>query len=146
MAESFTNLTALLNALAKAMNLVNPQLENHHQQTAYLTYMLTRAAGMEAHSQEQAVCAALLHDVGSIVSEEPESIAEIEAQSVRISRMGAQILSGIPDLEPIAEIIRYCQLPWSMVPTFCPVADAARDQAAHQAGRRYFDSIQSSAG
>jgi hypothetical protein len=35
MAVKFTTVRSLLNALAKAMNLINPVMENHHQETAY---------------------------------------------------------------------------------------------------------------
>ena len=31
----FTTVRSLLSALAKAMNLINPDMENHHQETAY---------------------------------------------------------------------------------------------------------------
>lgn len=130
MTGSFTTLNALLEALARAMNLVNPQLENHHQQTAYLAFLLARAAGMDELSQERALCAALLHDVGSIISEEQESLKEIELQSIQVTQMGAQILFGIPELEAVAEIIHYCQLPWNQYPASCSMGDAECVQLA----------------
>lgn len=33
----FTTVRSLLSALAKAMNLINPDMENHHQETAYVS-------------------------------------------------------------------------------------------------------------
>ena len=44
--ENFINTRDLLGALAEAMNFINPDIENHHQQTAYLAYMLARHLGL----------------------------------------------------------------------------------------------------
>ena len=55
--ENFTNTCDLLGALAEAMNFINPDIENHHQQTAYLAYMLARHLGLCSKSIEQTVYA-----------------------------------------------------------------------------------------
>lgn len=39
---SFTNMRSLMTALARAMNLVNPDVEHHHEQTAYLALFIAR--------------------------------------------------------------------------------------------------------
>ncbi len=36
--EKLTNIRSLLEALSRAMNLINPEAENHHQQAAYFAY------------------------------------------------------------------------------------------------------------
>ncbi len=35
-----TNMRSLLIALAKAMNLINPNMQHHHEQTAYIAYQI----------------------------------------------------------------------------------------------------------
>ena len=45
--KKFTTTRSLLNALAKAMNLINPRIEDHHQQTAYLAYQIGVEMGIE---------------------------------------------------------------------------------------------------
>ena len=37
MPGSFTNMRSMLGAVARAMNLINPDMEHHHEQTAYLS-------------------------------------------------------------------------------------------------------------
>ena len=45
--KKFTTIRSLLNALAKAMNLIDPTIEDHHQQTAYLAYQIGAERGIE---------------------------------------------------------------------------------------------------
>ena len=37
--EKLTNIRSLLEALSRAMNLINPEVENHHQQAAYFAFL-----------------------------------------------------------------------------------------------------------
>ena len=62
--ENFINTRDLLGALAEAMNFINPDIENHYQQTAYLAYMLARHLGLCSKSIEQTVYAGLLPRCG----------------------------------------------------------------------------------
>ena len=111
--KGFTNARSLLGGLAEAMNLINHEVEAHHQQTAYLTYMIASSAGFDRRGLELAVYASLLHDVGAVMYEQQESVAEIEREALEVSRTGASMLRGIPVLEDAAEIIERCQLSWS---------------------------------
>ena len=43
----FTTVRSLLSALANAMNLINPDMENHHQETAYTRLILMDIEGFE---------------------------------------------------------------------------------------------------
>ncbi len=113
--EKFTDVRSLLKAFAAAMNLINPEVEGHHQQTAYLAYMIVREMGISEQGVETAVYAALLHDIGSVVSETQQSVMEIEADARNISLIGAEILSDIPGLKTVSEVIRRCQLSWSEI-------------------------------
>ena len=113
--EKFTDVRSLLRAFALAMNLINPEVEDHHQQTAYLAYMLVREMGISENGVETAVYAALLHDIGSVVTENRQSVMEIEADARNISVIGAEILSDIPGLKTVSEVIRRCQLSWTEI-------------------------------
>ena len=107
--ENFTNIRSLLGALAEAMNLVNPSVSHHHEQTAYLTYIIARELTLPQEQIYLAVYAALLHDVGSVVSEQQKSVAEIERDGKTVSMIGAQLLYGLPGFERIADVVAYCQ-------------------------------------
>ena len=65
--EKLTNIRSLLEALSRAMNLINPEVENHHQQAAYFAYFIGREMGLDTEELHLAIYAALLHDVGSVV-------------------------------------------------------------------------------
>ena len=107
--ENFTNIRSLLGALAEAMNLVNPSVSHHHEQTAYLTYILARELTLPMEQVHLALYAALLHDVGSVVNEQQKSVLELEKDGKTVSMIGAQLLYGLPGFERIADVVAYCQ-------------------------------------
>ena len=111
--EHFTNIRSLLMALAEAMNLVNPSVSHHHEQTAYLTYMLARELSLPSEQVYLSVYAALLHDVGSVVSEQQQSVREIEKNAKAVSLIGANLLYDLPGFERIADVVTYCQHSYS---------------------------------
>jgi len=109
---NFTNMRSLMTGLAKAMNLVNPEVERHHEQTAYLSLFLAREMGLPEEDVVLAMYAALLHDIGTLVVEEPQSVAEVEANALEVSQAGARMLVDLPGFTDIARIIGYCQCSW----------------------------------
>ena len=113
--EKLTNIRSLLEALSRAMNLINPEVENHHQQTAYFAYFIGREMGLDTEELHLAIYAALLHDVGSVVMNHTASVLEIEAEAARLAGIGASMLSDLPAFHAIAEVIRYCQLDYTSV-------------------------------
>lgn len=55
--NNFTNTRDLLSALADSMNLIDPDIEDHHRQTAYLLSMMARHLGLSEKSVELTVYA-----------------------------------------------------------------------------------------
>ena len=110
---SFTNIRSLLGALAKALNLINPALENHHERTAYFSYFIGRELGFEVEELHTVVYAALLHDLGSIILEERASLEEIESNAREYARIGADMIRDLPEFGEIADIIEHCQTDWT---------------------------------
>lgn len=113
--NSFTSIRSLLGALAKALNLINPYVEHHHEQTAYFSYFLARRMGLDDEAVHTVVYAALLHDVGTIVHEEPKTLRELEGRAREYAYIGAEMLRDLPNFGPISDVIRYCQTPWSIL-------------------------------
>ena len=109
----FTNIRSLLGALAKALNLINPEMEKHHEQTAYFSYFIGREMGLDEETLHTTIYSALLHDVGSIIMEEKVlSVYEIESNAAEYAQIGADMLMDLEDFEEISEVIRYCQSKW----------------------------------
>lgn len=113
--KKLTTIRSLLDALARAMNLINSEVENHHQQTAYFAYFIGREMGFDTEDLHLAIYAALLHDVGSIVMNRVASVAEIEADAEQIANIGAGMLEDLPAFGEISKVIRYCQLDYRSV-------------------------------
>ena len=109
---NFTNMRSLMTGLARAMNLVNPEMERHHEQTAYLSLFLAREMGLPEEDVMLTLYAALLHDIGAIVKESPQTLDEIESRAREISNVGSRMLQDLPGMSEIASIIGYCQCSW----------------------------------
>ena len=110
---NFTTMRSLMTGLAKAMNLVNPEVEHHHEQTAYLALFIAREMGLPEEDVIQTMYAALLHDIGSIVVEAPQSVVEIERNAREVALTGASMLEDLPGISDIASIIGFSQCSWS---------------------------------
>ena len=50
MNDHFTNMRDLNGSLAEALNMIDPSIEHHHQQTAYLAWMIARASDFDERS------------------------------------------------------------------------------------------------
>ena len=107
--KKFTTIRSLLNALAKAMNLIDPTIEDHHQQTAYLAYQIGAEMGIETEDLHMIISSALLHDVGTIVMPQKKNLLEYEEHRREIARIGAGMIRDLKPFESIAGIIELCQ-------------------------------------
>ena len=123
---SFTNIRSLLVALAKALNLINPALENHHERTAYFSYFIGQQMGLETEELHTIVYAALLHDIGSIILEEQVSLEQIESNAREYARIGADMIRDLPDFEEIAAVIEHCQTDWKTLAEVAARLDCLR--------------------
>jgi len=130
MNDHFTNMRDLNGSLAEALNMIDPNLENHHQQTAYLAYMIGGAAGFDDHELGLTRFAALVHDIGFITTDDHLSVEELEHNAVRYAEIGAKLIEGFPDSAAAAHIVRWCQCPWSLFLSFTDEEKAERYPSA----------------
>ncbi len=121
--KPFTNIRSLLGALAKAMNLIQPEVEHHHEQTAYFAFHIARIMGMEGEQLHTITYSALLHDVGGTLFDEPKSITEIESNAEKYAKIGADMLRDLPDYREIANVIEFCQSDWEDILREIPPSD-----------------------
>ncbi len=104
----------LMVSLSSAMDLVAPDLFNHHQQVAYLSYHLGKEMGLGAEESLDLFMAGIVHDIGSLSMKERlvmirDELEEINTHAFR----GASLLERYPPFAPMASIIRYHHLPWN---------------------------------
>ncbi len=108
--EQFTTVRSLLEALAKAMNLINSSVSHHHEQTAYLACLIAREMGMNTEEIRHTIYASLLYDVGTVMREKQMSLLEVERESKIVSMAGAIFLYGLEGFDVIGDIIAHCQM------------------------------------
>ena len=108
-ATKFTTVRSLLNALARTMNLINPEMENHHQQTAYLAYQTGAEMGLGTEDLHMIVVASLLHDLGTIVKPQKENLSQIESRRREVAHIGAEMIRDLKQFRPVADVIELCQ-------------------------------------
>ena len=109
MTKAFTNMRSLMGAMARALNLVNPDMEHHHEQTAYLAYQIAYAMGLRDAALYDTIYVALLHDIGSIVWPEQQNVEQIESRSKEVAKIGAWLIRDIEQLRTVADLIEVVQ-------------------------------------
>ena len=113
--DRFTSMRSLIGVLAKSMNLINPEVEGHHEMTAYLSYMLAKEMGCDTPMLHKVIYASLLHDIGAVASEEQQSVEELEAEAYTIAAFGADMLRELDELKEIADIVEFCQCGYATI-------------------------------
>ena len=78
MIQHFTTKRDLIGGFANAMNLVSPEVQNHHQKVSYLAYRLAEAAGLDDHERMLAFTGGLLHDIGGVLKQGDVSLLDLE--------------------------------------------------------------------
>lgn len=107
-------------ALSSAIDLINPNISNHHKRVAYISYSIAKEMGFPENEIKDLVLAGLLHDCGAVNLFERSSIFEFEfgnSYSDRHSHgyKGWYILRDAAELSKAAEIIKYHHVFWNEI-------------------------------
>lgn len=70
MIQGLTTKREIIKAFARAMNLVSPEVQHHHDQVALLSYHLADVMGLSEDLKQKALFGGLLHDIGGITEKE----------------------------------------------------------------------------
>ena len=112
MDRQFTTRHDIVMAFAYAMNLISPEVENHHEKVAYLAYRLAETLGMNEQQRTIAFFGGLLHDIGGVLMQENISLADLALSAGQVASAGAALLRSFPVTLPFAPAVRECQTPW----------------------------------
>ncbi|MEA4926959.1 MAG: HD domain-containing protein [Syntrophomonadaceae bacterium] len=110
------NLYEMLLCITNSVDLVAPQLANHHQQVAFLAYHLAKAMGLPKAEQQQIIIEGMLHDIGAL--DVAERLAVIEEEPITVNGhafRGAKLLEYFDPFRSIAEAVRYHHIKWQDV-------------------------------
>lgn len=103
----------LLECLATAMDLISPEVRNHHLRVAVAAHAIGQEAGLPAERLEQLVVASLLHDVGGLTCKDRLELLRFEENAGRHAEYGYRLLKGFPPTAGVATIVRYHHIHWN---------------------------------
>jgi len=111
-------LTEIVMGLSSAIDLVSPQMADHHKRVAYIASIIASEMGLPEKDRQQILMAGLLHDCGAIEDEErlrtfSYDFGDSAEERLKHGTMGWQILNRIDELRCPAEIIKYHHLYWN---------------------------------
>ncbi len=112
MIRQFTTKRDIISAFANTMNLVSPELQDHHEKVSYLAYRLAEALDMDEKHRMMAFAGGLLHDIGGVLKQGNISLSDLEMSAGQVAAVGASILKTFPLTSPFAPVVRESQTPW----------------------------------
>ena len=112
MDRQLTTRRDILMGFARAMNLISPEVENHHEKVSCLAYHLAETMGMNEQQRTLALFGGLLHDIGGILKPGSISLEELESSAGQAAAAGAALLRAYPVTLPFASAVHDCQTPW----------------------------------
>ncbi|MCF8073862.1 MAG: HD domain-containing protein [Desulfarculaceae bacterium] len=99
--------------MSNAMDLANPEVNQHQLRTAFIVWEMGRAAGLSAGRLEKVFTAALLHDIGAISVEEKTALHEFEVENVEEHCIRGRVLfESVPWLKEEALLVRFHHKKW----------------------------------
>lgn len=109
----FTNLAAFVDCIAGALDLIDPAVNGHHRQVAYLSCKLADALELPFDEKRVLVGAALLHNIGEIVPGSSCPLPQMKREDIhKHAFLGANVLAKLPELGTISMVIAYHHVPW----------------------------------
>lgn len=112
------SLADIVMGLSSAIDLVSPQMADHHKRVAYIAYSISSEMGLPEKDRNVILVAGLLHDCGAIHDDEKLKAFRFDFGETMEERLGHgikgwQILKKIEEVRPSAEIIKYHHLYWN---------------------------------
>jgi len=134
------SLLDLVLRISDALDLVSPELVNHHKRTAYVALGLAQEHGLTRVQQTDVVLASLLHDAGVISQSDVLANLDFELSMenqypVNHAELGHFLLKGHELFDGLANIIRHHHIHWAARGKF-PVGEVPKESyVVHLADR-----------
>ena len=105
MERKFTNMRDLARSFAKAMDLLRPETENHHERVAYLAYNIADELDYEEDDKNEILYASLLYDAGIVLM--PERKADQERYLLKdMAAATLGMIGDVPRFKGVCEIMK----------------------------------------
>ncbi|HEY6838509.1 MAG TPA: HD domain-containing phosphohydrolase, partial [Geobacteraceae bacterium] len=103
----------LITCLSDVIDLVNPELVNHHSKVAYIAYSIGTQLDLSRTERNELLLAGKLHDIGALSCQERMNTLRFELNNPRRhAEMGGELLKGFAPLSRVAELIRFHHVHW----------------------------------
>jgi HD-GYP domain-containing protein (c-di-GMP phosphodiesterase class II) len=103
----------LIDALATALDAINPAIDAHHKQVCYIAATIAEELGLPRPAYNDLFVAAYLHDIGSLPLAERMKILEFEMKSPHLhAEFGYNLLGKFPHINEAATLVRFHHVPW----------------------------------
>ena len=122
MEKAITNMRDLARCFGRAMNLVSPKIENHHQQVAYVAWRIADEMGYSLDDRREIIYGALMHDMGSVIMPERE-VGEYTLSEM--SQAGISLIGDIANMKFVKDILSAYQVPFAERPAFAELSKEA---------------------
>lgn len=107
------NIFSLLLSFSHAIDMVAPQLNNHHQQVAYLAYRIAEQMQLSAEAKRNILIGGMLHDIGALSI--AERLSAIEEEPVTINShafRGAKMIEEFSPFKCVSNDVRFHHVGW----------------------------------
>ena len=97
-------------AIAEAVDLITPILNNHHSRVAYISSSIAQQMGLTNDEIQDIILAAMLHDIGIFSLKERIIVMSTEDKDYELDRhaiLGYELIKNFAPLAKAAELIRY---------------------------------------
>ncbi|MFC1516764.1 HD-GYP domain-containing protein [Thermodesulfobacteriota bacterium] len=107
------NMFDLVASIARVVDMMSPEVGNHHMQVAYLAYRLGEQLDLTNDKIYELFTAGALHDVGAFSLKDRLDLLEFENKNPgQHARAGSLMLSKFKPFSPVARIIKFHHVPW----------------------------------
>lgn len=103
----------LIDALATALDAINPALDRHNKSVCYIAATVAEELGVARPEYNDLFVAAYLHDIGSLPLAERLRTLEFEMKSPHLhAELGFNLLAKFPHMNGAPDLVRFHHVPW----------------------------------
>lgn len=110
----------LVLCLSKIMDLISPELVNHHRRVSYIAYNIALEMGLSSLERTNILYAGLLHDCGAIYFKDKANLLEFELDLENSDRhqhsyLGYLLLKNYKPFADVAYIVKHHHVYWNEI-------------------------------
>jgi HD-GYP domain-containing protein (c-di-GMP phosphodiesterase class II) len=117
LSDGTINLLDMVVSVSNAIDLVSPEMGNHHKRVAYIALAVAREMQLSPELKHDLILSGLLHDIGALSREERRELTRFDDdgdENIHAHGEGAYLLlHKFRHFANVANVIRFHHVPWS---------------------------------